>query len=89
MRRQAISFSKLSLTDFKISISHSAREKQVRKKYEEADINTKFQQTSWARRIVRKAKRQELTDFDRFKLKVLKQQVSTGWFSEHWEGLTL
>lgn len=75
VRRQAISFSKLCLTDFKISISRSAREKQVRKAYGEADIATKWEQTAWCRRINRKAKRQQLTDFDRFKLRVLRQQV--------------
>lgn len=75
VRRQAISFSKLSLTDFKISISHSAREKQVRKAYTAADISTKWEQTAWARRISKKARRQQLTDFDRFKLRVLRQQV--------------
>lgn len=75
VKRQAISFSKLSLTDFKVKISHSAREKQVRKAYEEADVTTKWQQTAWARRIEKKAVRSGLTDFDRFKLKVLKQQV--------------
>ena len=74
VRRQALSFNKLSLTDFKISISRSAREKQLRKSYEAADINTKWEQTAWARRIAKKAKRQQLTDFDRFKLKVLRQQ---------------
>ena len=75
VRRQAIGFNRLSLTDFKIRISHSAREKQVRKAYEKENINVKWEQTSWARRISSKVKRQQLTDFDRFKLKVLRQQV--------------
>ena len=74
--RQALGFNKLWLTDFKLKISHSAREKQVRKAYEEANINTKWEQTAWARRIARKARRAQLTDFDRFKLKVLRQRVS-------------
>lgn len=76
MARQAVGFNKLWLTDFKLKISHSAREKQVRKAYEEANINTKWEQTAWARRIARKARRAQLTDFDRFKLKVLRQRVS-------------
>ena len=75
MRRQALSFSKLSLTDFKVNISHSAREKQLRKAYEAADINSKWEQTAWARRIAQKTRRGQLTDFDRFKLRVLRQQV--------------
>ncbi len=75
MRRQAISFTTLSLTDFKIAISRSARQKQVKAKFEEADIANKWQQTSWAKKIARREKRANLTDFDRFKLRVLRQQV--------------
>ena len=75
VKRQAISFNKLSLTDFTIKISRSAREKQVRKMYEASNIGTKWEQTAWARRIMKKIKRRKLTDFDRYKLKVLKQQV--------------
>lgn len=76
VQRQAISFNKLCLTDFKVSISRSAREKQLRKAYDAADITNKWNQTAWARRIAKKARRKELTDFDRFKLRVLRQQVS-------------
>ena len=78
MKRQALSFNKLSLTDFKINVSRSAREKQLRKAYEAADVSTRWEQTAWARRIAKKATRRGLTDFDRFKLRVLRQQVSTG-----------
>nr|AAX48847.1 L14 [Suberites domuncula] len=76
LKRQAISFSKLSLTDFTVKISRSAREKQVKAAFENADIATKWEQTSWAKRIARKDKRTKLTDFDRFKLRVLRQQKS-------------
>lgn len=75
VRRQAMSFNKLWLTDFKIRISHSAREKQVRKRFEEGEILAKWEKTSWAKKIAMRKKRKMLTDFDRFKLKVLKQQV--------------
>lgn len=75
--RQAIGFGKLCLTDFKISISHSAREKQVRRAYMEADVSMKWEQTAWARRISQKVKRGKLSDFDRFKLRALRQQVRT------------
>ncbi len=76
VERQAISFSKLCLTDFKVVISRSAREKQVRKAFLSADIGTKWEKTTWAQRIAKKARRQQLTDFDRFKLRVLRQQAS-------------
>lgn len=71
-----MNFNWLSLTDFKISISRSAREKQVRKAYEAADITTKWEQTAWYHKITNKARRAQLTDFDRFKLKSLRQQVT-------------
>ena len=75
--RQAMNFNNLQLTDFKVKISRSAREKQLRKAYEEANITTKWEQTAWAKRIARKARKQQLTDFDRFKLRVLRQQVNS------------
>ena len=75
-----MNFNKLWLTDFKISISNSAREKQVRKRFVEADILGKWEKTSWAQRIAMRKKRKTLTDFDRFKLKVLKQQVRCDCF---------
>ena len=70
-----MSFNRLWLTDFKIRISPSAREKQVRKRFVEEDIQGKWEKTSWAKRIAMRKRRKTLTDFDRFKLKVLKQQV--------------
>ncbi|CAI8032842.1 60S ribosomal protein L14 [Geodia barretti] len=76
VRRQAMNFNKLWLTDFKIRISPSAREKQVRKRFVEGDIGAKWEKTSWAKKIAMKNKRKTLTDFHRFKLKVLKQQKS-------------
>ena len=75
VRRQAMNFNKLWLTDFKIRISPSARAKQVRQRFTEDDIIAKWEKTSWAKRIAMKKRRKMLTDFDRFKLKVLKQQV--------------
>ena len=68
-------FNKLWLTDFTIKLSHSAREKQVRKRFVEAEVLSKWEKTSWAKKIAMQKKRKVLTDFDRYKLKVLKQQV--------------
>lgn len=71
-----MNFNKLWLTDFKINVSQSAREKQVKKRFIEGDILAKWEKTSWAKKIAMKKRRKTLTDFDRFKLKVLKQQKS-------------
>lgn len=58
-----------------MKISRSARQKQVKRAFEKADIASKWKETAWAKKIARKAKRACLTDFDRFKLRVLRQQV--------------
>ena len=47
----------------------------MRKRFEEDDILAKWEQTSWAKKMAMRRKRALLSDFDRFKLKVLKQQV--------------
>ena len=80
---------KLWLTDFKIGISPSAREKQVRKRFVEAEILAKWEKTSWAKKIAMKKRRKTLTDFDRFKLKVLRQQVGTSRFPAGFSPLAL
>lgn len=84
VRRQAMNFNKLWLTDFKINVSQSAREKQVKKRFIEGDILAKWEKTSWAKKIAMKKRRKTLTDFDRFKLKVLKQQVRVKYIELYW-----
>ena len=74
--RQAIGFGKLYLLDFKIRIPHSARRKTIVKAYEKMDIGKKWEQSAWAKKLVAKAKKASITDFERFKVKCLKQQVS-------------
>eukprot|EP00048_Salpingoeca_helianthica_P014294 m.221003 g.221003 ORF g.221003 m.221003 type:complete len:168 (-) comp15694_c0_seq1:104-607(-) len=71
--RQAINFRNLSLTDFKIKIGHSAASKYVAKAYEAAEITKKWEATSWAKKLVARAKRASLTDFERFVVKANKQ----------------
>lgn len=68
--------SNLNLTRFTIKIPHSARDQTVRKAYEAAEIWKKWQASPLAKRIALRKKRMTLTDFDRYKIKCLKQQVS-------------
>lgn len=65
----------MALTDIKVKLSRGARTKYVRKAFEDEQVKTKWSQTAWAKRIGRFQRRAELTDFERFKVKVLKQKV--------------
>lgn len=67
--------SNLNLTKFTIKIPHSARDKTVRKAFEGADVKKKWLETPLAKRIALRELRAKQTDFDRFKIKCLKQQV--------------
>ncbi|XP_002741492.1 large ribosomal subunit protein eL14-like [Saccoglossus kowalevskii] len=71
--RQAVNMKRLHLTKFVLKIPHSVRTKIVRKAWEKDEITKKWQDTTWAKKIVIKEKRAQLTDFDRFKLMKAKQ----------------
>lgn len=47
---------------------------QLKAAIEEFGLEKKWAETSWARKIQRSLRRSQLTDFDRFKVKVLKQK---------------
>lgn len=68
----------MALTDLKVKLPRGARSKYVRKAFEDEQVETKWSQTAWAKRIARFQRRAELTDFERFKVKVLKQKVLCG-----------
>lgn len=73
--RQAMNFKSLQLTDFVISICHSTRTKLVKKAFEDAEISKKWAETAWSRKLERRKQRKLLSDFDRYKVKKLKQKV--------------
>merc|ERR1712025_1156061 len=64
----------LNLTDLKISIPHGARGGAVKKAYEKAGIDDAFAKTAWSKKLEAKKRRAQLNDFDRFKVKIVKQQ---------------
>ena len=74
--RQALNFKSLQLTDFVISISHSTKTKLVKKAFEDAEISKKWAESAWARKLERRRQRRLLSDFDRYKVKKLKQKKS-------------
>jgi len=72
--RKALNFKYLSLTDFTVKIRPSAKSGPVREAFQKGEIQEKWEQTSWAKRLAAKKKRATLNDFDRFKLKLAKQK---------------
>ncbi|XP_027623350.1 60S ribosomal protein L14-like [Tupaia chinensis] len=68
VRRQAMPFNRMQLTDFILKFPHSAHQKYVRKAWQEAGINTKWAATRWAKKIEARERKAKMTDFDRFKV---------------------
>jgi len=76
--RQPISLKWLSLTDLVIpKLPHSVRLKALRKAFVKADIEKKWNATSWAKKLAARKHRATLTDFDRFKLMLLRKKRSS------------
>ena len=75
--RQVISFSRIALTDFTVKVSLNARQKSLTAAWKEADIQNKWDASSWAKKLSAKKKRATLSDFDRFKVMVAKKQRSS------------
>ncbi|CAG5133791.1 unnamed protein product [Candidula unifasciata] len=73
VNRKDLNFKALHLTQFTVGIAHSARTGTVRKAWEKADINKKWEQTTWAKKLATSERRAQLTDFERFKLMKAKQ----------------
>ncbi len=73
--RQMINFKRLSLTDFKVTIGLNAGNKALTKAWAKADIKAKWEATSWAQRLAKRATKASLTDFDRFSAMVTKRTV--------------
>ena len=74
VKRQEISLKRISLTDFKIDVARGVKRAALKKAIDEFGLAKKWGETSWARKLQQRAKRASLTDFDRFKVKVLKQK---------------
>lgn len=72
--RQVIPFKRIALTDFMVKIQVNARQKTLQKAWKEADMDSKWEATSWAKKLAAQKKRAALTDFDRFKVMVAKKQ---------------
>ncbi|KAI1843695.1 hypothetical protein JX265_008478 [Neoarthrinium moseri] len=73
--RQALPLSDVLLAPFVIEkLPRAARTGTVKAAWEKAGIDAKWKESSWAKTKDQKERRQNLTDFDRFKVLRLKKQ---------------
>jgi large subunit ribosomal protein L14e len=57
-----------------LDVVRGVKTAQLKAAIEAFGLEKKWGETSWARKIQRSQRRSQLTDFDRFKVKVLKQK---------------
>lgn len=77
LRRQVINVKRIALTNICLEgIKRGAPAEQVKKAYEDADVDAKFAASSWGRKLARKEKRKNLDDFGRFRVMVARMKKS-------------
>ncbi|XP_030534014.1 60S ribosomal protein L14-1 [Rhodamnia argentea] len=72
MVRMQMNFKRLSLTDIKIDIKRVPKKKTLIAAMQEADVQGKWEKSSWGRKLIVQKRRASLNDFDRFKLMLAK-----------------
>uniref|UniRef100_A0A7N1A7H0 Large ribosomal subunit protein eL14 domain-containing protein n=1 Tax=Kalanchoe fedtschenkoi TaxID=63787 RepID=A0A7N1A7H0_KALFE len=72
MVRCQMNFKRLSLTDITIDINRVPKKKVLIQAMEAADVKNKWENSSWGRKLIVRKRRASLTDFDRFKLMLVK-----------------
>ena len=55
-------------------LPRAARSSAVAKKWEASEIDAKWANSAWAKKIAQRKRRSELTDFERFQVLILKKQ---------------
>ncbi|CAF0836894.1 unnamed protein product [Rotaria sordida] len=76
VRRQALNIKSLHLTKYVLKLLPGARSKTVKTLWDKDDINKKWQETRWFKKMQAKHLRSKMTDLDRFKLLHAKQAYS-------------
>ena len=74
VRRQELSLRRVTLTDDKINIKRGAKREEVLKAIEEYKLEDKYKKSNYAKKVEKREKRANLTDFDRFKVMRLRQK---------------
>jgi len=76
VRRHAMEFKRMRLTKFKLRIPNGTSTKTVKKAWQKDEISKKFAETTMAKRMASQKKKEDMTDFDRFKLYKTKQRLN-------------
>ena len=63
------------MTSIKIAIPAGARSGAIRRQWEKEDVSGQWNKSAYAKRLAVRETKKNMTDFDRFKSKVVKQQV--------------
>lgn len=73
--RQVIRNDRLSLTDICVEgLSHGCKIQKLEKAWKDQEIMNEWLSTAWAYKLDKKRRREEINDFDRFKLMIAKKQ---------------
>ena len=64
--RQEYRIKNLQLTPLSVKLPFNSRSKVVRLAWEDDKVSKKWEESAWAKRMAKKARRQALNDFDRF-----------------------
>jgi large subunit ribosomal protein L14e len=76
VRRQELSLNRVQLTEWVLPITRAIKKAALKKAVGDFDLEKKWKESSWGKKLQRRARRTQLTDFDRFKVKVLRQRVN-------------
>jgi len=87
VKRQEISLRRVSLTDFKMDVARGVNRAELKSAVEKFDLIKKWENTPFAKKIHRCQVRARLTDFDRFKVMVLKKKVIDLFNNLHFNSL--
>ena len=73
--RQPLRLSRALLSPLVVEgLIRGSRHAQLKKQWEKSEIDTKWKETNWAKKRAQVARRNGLTDFERFKVMRLKKQ---------------
>jgi large subunit ribosomal protein L14e len=76
VRRQELSLNRLQLTEHVVPLTRGIKRGALKKAITDFGLDKKWSESSWGRKLHRRQRRTNLTDFERFKVMVLKQKVS-------------
>lgn len=76
VRRQELSLRRVSLTEFVLNVPRGVSSANLKKAVEEFGLTNKWEATPFGKKLQRAAVRSKLTDFDRFKVMVLRKRVN-------------